>query len=55
LVYLRAPINPSLRLAKVVQGTIQGTQISTSKWHINVSLISGGETINFEQDFTMVE
>jgi hypothetical protein len=55
LVFLRAPINPSLRISKVIQGTIQGTQVSASKWHINASLISGGETTNFDQDFTMIE
>lgn len=55
LVYLIAPINPSLRIAKVVQGNIQGTRISSSKWHINGTIISGGETTNFDQDFTMIE
>jgi hypothetical protein len=55
LVYLRAPINPSLRIAKVVQGTIEGTQVSASKWHINALLISGRDTTNIDQDFTMIE
>ena len=55
LVYLRAPINPSLRIAKVVQGTIEGTQVSASKWHINALLISVRDTTNIDQDFTMIE
>jgi len=55
LVYLRTPINPSLRLTKVIQGTVQGTQVNASKWHITASLISGGETIIFNTDFTRIE
>jgi len=55
LVYLRAPINPSLRISKVVQGTIEGTQVSASKWHIAAALVSGGEVINFDRDFTRIE
>lgn len=51
IVYLIAPINPSLRIKKIVSGSIQGTQINPEKWHITASVNSGTETINFEEDF----
>ena len=53
--YLKAPINPSLRITRIVQGSVQGTQINTSKWHVTASFISGTETINFDSDFIRTE
>jgi len=53
--YLKAPINPLLRIARIVQGSVQGTQINTSKWHVTASFISGTETINFDSDFIRTE
>jgi hypothetical protein len=55
LVYLIAPISPSLRIQKPVQGSIRGTQISSTKWHITASLNTGTEIINFEEDFLKIE
>ena len=54
-VYLKAPIDPSLRTTRVVLGSVHGTQINASKWHITASLISGGETINFDEDFIRID
>jgi hypothetical protein len=53
--YLKAPISPSLRITRISQGSIHGTQINTTKWHITASLISGTETINFDEDFIRIE
>jgi hypothetical protein len=51
VVYLKAPINPSLRIKQIVSGVIHGTQINPTKWHITASVNSGSETINFDEDF----
>lgn len=50
-VYLNAPNSPSLRIRNIVSGSIQGTQINSTKWRIIASVNSGTETISFEEDF----
>lgn len=54
-VYLLAPILPSLRIQKPVQGSIHGTLINSNKWHITASLNNGTETIQFDEDFLKIE
>lgn len=51
VIYLKAPIDPALRIKRIVSGTIQGTKINLTKWHITASVNSGSEVINFENDF----
>jgi hypothetical protein len=55
VIYLIAPIDPSLRIKKIVSGSIQGVQITPTKWHITASIDSGTEIINFEEDFISAE
>ena len=55
VIYLIAPIDPSLRIKKIVSGSIQGAQINSTKWHITASIDSGTEIINFEEDFIRAE
>jgi len=55
LLYRVAPINPSLRMITPLAGSISGTRVSETKWHVTAVLNAGAETIRFERDFIKKE